>query len=188
MNTKKPIIIIFHGTSGTGKTTLIQRLSERCPDKFTRLVTCTSRKIRGCEVDGTDYHFVDKTEFENRKDLILVNVSSEGHYYGTQCKDLSCANEYLLGTFRRKGILFLDSLGYKIILVKLLLGDAERQERMTQRGDPYDSIQGRLISEMNDSEQEDLTGLPDRINSLTLSSSLEKDELVDQVLKFLELR
>jgi guanylate kinase len=60
-----PLLIVISAPSGGGKTTLCQQLLLRHPE-MTRAVTCTTRAPRPGEIDGRDYHFIDKEEFARR--------------------------------------------------------------------------------------------------------------------------
>jgi guanylate kinase len=57
-------VFIISAPSGSGKSTLVARLMRSMPGlKFS--VSYTSRKPRGAEVDGQDYHFVSRSDFES---------------------------------------------------------------------------------------------------------------------------
>ncbi len=60
----EPIIVIISGTSGAGKDTVIRELRQRTDFPFHFVVTCNTRKMRPGEVDGVDYHFTTKSDFE----------------------------------------------------------------------------------------------------------------------------
>jgi len=76
--------IVVSGCSGVGKTSVIKRLLELHPE-FAFSVSYTTRPPRPNEVDGKDYHFVTRQEFEkevhNRRFLEWEEVY--GHHYGT---------------------------------------------------------------------------------------------------------
>lgn len=55
-------IYIFSGPSGVGKSTIIRKLRERV-EGLGYSVSHTSRRPRSDEVDGVDYHFVDRDTF-----------------------------------------------------------------------------------------------------------------------------
>lgn len=60
---KQPLVIVISGPSGVGKDSVIERMKERgLPFHF--LVTTTSRARRPDEVEGKDYYFVTREEFE----------------------------------------------------------------------------------------------------------------------------
>lgn len=57
------LLLILSSPSGAGKTTLTRKLQEHFADlRFS--VSHTTRKPRANEVDGRDYHFVDRPKFE----------------------------------------------------------------------------------------------------------------------------
>jgi len=59
----QPLLIVISGPSGVGKDSAIERIKERgLPFHF--VVTTTSRPQRTDEVQGKDYYFVPKAEFE----------------------------------------------------------------------------------------------------------------------------
>jgi guanylate kinase len=61
---KKGLLVVISAPSGTGKTTICNRLRERNPDwKFS--ISVTTRPKREDEVDGRDYIFMDVDKFEH---------------------------------------------------------------------------------------------------------------------------
>lgn len=56
-------LVILSGPSGVGKDTVLEAWIARNP-KVERVVACTTRKPRHGEVDGVDYRFVDRAEFD----------------------------------------------------------------------------------------------------------------------------
>ena len=70
--------------SGAGKTTLTRMLLERCPE-LSFSVSHTTRTPRADELDGRDYHFVDRDRFGDmvREGAFLEWASVHGNMYGT---------------------------------------------------------------------------------------------------------
>jgi guanylate kinase len=64
-----PLMIVISGPSGVGKDSVVKALMRRNPE-FYFVVTTTSREPRENEIEGLDYHFVTKAEFEQ---LIAAN-------------------------------------------------------------------------------------------------------------------
>lgn len=82
------ILLVVAGPSGVGKGTLIRGLRER-HDGIEWSVSCTTRDPRPGEVDGEDYHFVDRDEFLRmaRNDELLEWAVVHGRdFYGTPRK------------------------------------------------------------------------------------------------------
>lgn len=83
-NLKHGLAFIISAPAGTGKTTLVQMLQQEFSCVVTS-ISCTTRKPRGGEVDGVDYHFLTKEEFEGKiaAGEFLEYVELYGNYYGT---------------------------------------------------------------------------------------------------------
>jgi guanylate kinase len=80
----KPLLIVISAPSGTGKTTLCDRLLQDYPE-LTYSISCTTREPRGLEVDGEDYHFLDAADFARRLAAgdFLEYARVHGFDYGT---------------------------------------------------------------------------------------------------------
>ena len=78
------VLLVVCAPSGTGKTTLIQRLRAEFPN-FAYSISCTTRAPRGHEVDGKDYHFLSVEEFLRRREAGYFAdwANVHGNYYGT---------------------------------------------------------------------------------------------------------
>jgi guanylate kinase len=66
---KKGMMFVLSSPSGAGKTTLTKKLAEHNTN-FSISISYTTRKPRPNEINGKDYHFVSRQEFE---DLIKKN-------------------------------------------------------------------------------------------------------------------
>ena len=88
------LLLILSSPSGAGKTTLTRMLLERCPE-LCFSVSHTTRAPRPNEVDGRDYHFVDRTRFQElvTRGAFLEWAEVHGNLYGTSVAevDRACA-------------------------------------------------------------------------------------------------
>jgi guanylate kinase len=77
-------VFVITGPSGVGKGTLIAELLRRVP-QLELSVSATTRSAREGEVDGRDYHFLDREEFDRRaaENDFLEFATYSGHRYGT---------------------------------------------------------------------------------------------------------
>jgi guanylate kinase len=84
MSNEDPLLLIVSSPSGAGKTTLANRLLATLPD-LVFSVSHTTRKPRANEVDGREYHFVDRASFVNwvEKNLFLEWAEVHDNLYGT---------------------------------------------------------------------------------------------------------
>lgn len=152
-------IFIVSAASGTGKTTLVSRLSARQPN-IRISISHTTRMPREGEQNGVHYHFVSRSKFE---DMIASNAFIEhanvyGNYYGTSLQAVES----------------LTQQGYNVILeidvqgaeqIRRLLPNAtsifilppsmtELTERLKNRGtDSEDVIAYRLAKSREEIEQ-----------------------------------
>ncbi len=79
------ILLVVAGPSGVGKGTMIRGLRERF-DGIEWSVSCTTRDPRPGEVDGEDYHFVNRGEFlrmAREGELLEWAVVHAHDFYGT---------------------------------------------------------------------------------------------------------
>ena len=86
---RKGNLILFTGSSGVGKGTIIKELLDR--DKNIRLsVSNTTREPREGEVDGVHYNFLTREQFNDvlKKDGYLEHAEFCGNLYGTPKKQV----------------------------------------------------------------------------------------------------
>lgn len=84
-NPHQSLLIIISAPSGTGKTTLCERVLKDYADRVVKSTSCTTRPPRGQEVHGREYFFLSVDEFEDRKSKgeFVEWAQVHGHYYGT---------------------------------------------------------------------------------------------------------
>ena len=81
------LLIVLSGPSGAGKGTICSRLRAEMPN-LTYSVSMTTRQPRVGEVEGVNYFFRDKEEFEEllKEDAFLEYAKVYDNYYGTPKK------------------------------------------------------------------------------------------------------
>jgi guanylate kinase len=85
---KRGLLFIVSAPSGTGKTTLVERLVKVTPNlRMSR--SYTSRAARAGERDGVDYNFITRVQFEKMAEdnEFLEWADIYGNYYGTAVAD-----------------------------------------------------------------------------------------------------
>ena len=86
------LLLILSSPSGAGKTTLTRKLLEEHPElRFS--VSHTTRAPRPNEVDGRDYHFVDRAKFQAlvAQGAFLEWAEVHGNLYGTSVAEIDRA-------------------------------------------------------------------------------------------------
>ena len=82
---EKGTLVVISGPSGAGKDTIINEVIKKEKINAWVSISMTSRPLRGNEVDGKDYFFVTKGEFEDniKKGNFLEYAKYNDNYYGT---------------------------------------------------------------------------------------------------------
>jgi len=100
-------LIVIAGPSGCGKTTIAKAILQNCSD-IVFSVSATTRIKRNVEIDGRDYFFISREEFEEkiRRDELIEWEQIYGDYYGSLKREVD--NAFRAG----KSILFdVDVMG-----------------------------------------------------------------------------
>ena len=148
------IIFILSAPSGTGKTTICKLLTQKLPDlKFS--ISHTTREPRNGEVEGTDYHFTSKKEFEEKieRGEFLEWAKVFKNYYGTAFASVDrhhLNGDDVLIELDVQGAQSLREIHYKAVFIFIMPPSLESLEaRLNNRGTESASIiQQRLkISE-----------------------------------------
>ena len=81
---KKGTLLVVSGSSGVGKSTVITQVLAERPELYFS-VSFTTRPPREGEVDGVNYYFVTREDFEERirRGAFLEYAEYVGNYYGT---------------------------------------------------------------------------------------------------------
>jgi guanylate kinase len=83
-------MIVICAPSGTGKSTLLNRLKSDIPD-LVWSVSCTTRPIRTGEVHGKDYYFIKEESFKKQieQNEFIEWAKVHSNYYGTSKRFVS---------------------------------------------------------------------------------------------------
>ena len=82
---ERGLLIVLSGPSGVGKGTVRKALFEKDDNQFEYSISMTTRQMRQGEVEGVDYFFRSKEEFEQliSEGKMLEYAEYVGNYYGT---------------------------------------------------------------------------------------------------------
>jgi guanylate kinase len=86
---RRGILFVLSAPSGGGKSSLLNAIRDTADFLFS--VSCTTRTPRPGEVDGRDYHFISRDDFERRIEggEFLEYAFVHGNYYGTLRENVS---------------------------------------------------------------------------------------------------
>lgn len=151
-------MLVISGPSGSGKSSLMKEVLKEIGDSYFS-ISSTTRAPREGEIDGINYHFISKTEFEKdiEEGFFLEWAKVHDNYYGTSLKPI------LKALHEGKLVIFdIDVQGHKIakekfsnLITSVFITTPDQkslQDRLIKRGtDTQESIEKRLanaISEM----------------------------------------
>ncbi len=147
---RQGILFVVSAPSGTGKTTLCRAVKERLPNLYFT-ISYTTRERRANEVDGREYHFVDRARFETmiREEAFAEHANVYGNLYGTAFVELDTnrrAGKDLLIEIDVQGARSLKARFPEAVLIFIYPPSMSvLRERLTGRGtDAEDVIARRL--------------------------------------------
>lgn len=133
-------LIIISGTTCTGKGTVIQELLNR-NSNLSLSVSYTSRKKRDGEIEGKDYYFINKEQFEDKiksDEMLEYEIVHQDHYYGTpkkEVKKLLDTGKNVILELDVKGAQHVKEMFPETILIFILAPSMEIvKERIKARG------------------------------------------------------
>lgn len=140
-------MIILIGESGSGKTTILNKLVEK---GFEKAINHTTRAKRDNEENTKEYKFINKDEFNKmwENGELLQRAEFNNEYYGISTSSLKdnvvCISIVDSVKDIKNRTKELDIKNVNIITIYVYVSEQERINRMKQRGDTEESIQTRL--------------------------------------------
>lgn len=175
MNTKRNLII-FQGSSGSGKTTVEFKAHSI---GIQSCISHTTRAIRPGEVDGVSYHYCTVDELLSLDRLNTIKITDDW-YYGVSKKELEKQHDLIYSVvnieFAKE---LIDNLGDErnIIIVWFNPNKEKRIQLMLDRGETLEDIELRLAREDNEETYKKLGLVPDYV--VTEVSDTAQRELLD---------
>lgn len=135
---KKGILTVVSGFSGAGKGTIIKELRKKY--NYQLSISATTRQPRKGDVDGVDYFFKTRDEFEKmiEKNELIEWAEYVGNYYGTPKeyveKQLEDGNDVLLEIEMQGGMLVKEQYPDALLLFVTPPNAEILKDRLTGRG------------------------------------------------------
>lgn len=152
------LLLILSSPSGAGKTTLCGLLRQQFP-RLRFSVSHTTRRPRPNELDGREYHFVQRAQFEAmvREDRFAEWAEVHGNLYGTSVEEIETARRSFDGVLfdvdyqgaRQIKVRYPDAVGVFVLPPSL----QELEHRLRRRAsDDDETIRRRLANALGEIE------------------------------------
>lgn len=198
MNDTRGLLIVLSGPSGVGKGTVRAAIFKENIYNYVYSVSATTRKMRPGEVDGVDYHFTSKEEFEKliEDDTLLEYAEYVGNYYGTPIHwiedNLSKGNDVFLEIEVQGALKVRERMPDGIFIFLAPPNLNELESRITGRGtDDQEIIYERMQKAREEIEMmkhydyvvvnDKVDNAVNKINGIIQSEHLKVSRVVDQI-------
>ena len=194
MYKKRGLLIVLSGPSGVGKGTVRKELFTQPNTNYEYSVSMTTRSPREGEVDGVDYFFKSREEFETliEQNKLLEYAEYVGNYYGTPL-------DYVNGTLDAGRDVFLEIEVVGAAQVRAIAPDglfiflappsiSALEERLIGRGtETSEVIQSRVLKAREELEMmnlydyvvenDEVQNACDRINAIVTAEHCRRERV-----------
>lgn len=149
---KRGHLYVIAAPSGAGKTSLLRAVMAKRPN-IGFSVSCTTRKPRPGEVDGRDYHFISRPDFERLVDAgeFVEHADVFGNLYGTRRSVVEGAlaegRDLILEIDWQGARQVRERLPEAVQIFILPPSRAELERRLRGRGSDSDEVIARRLAE-----------------------------------------
>lgn len=167
------MLIVLVGKSASGKTTLEKYISENF--RYEKIVSHTTRPIRGDEVDGVDYHYVSEDVFNEMllNNELVEHATFNGWSYGISKKEIKEKKDGVV-VVNPAGLRKLRKLDIPMAVFYVVCDDKTRYKRSIDRGD--DIVEIALRSR---SDTDCFNGIEDEVDRILLGTNTVESNAVE---------
>ena len=198
MSASRGLLIVLSGPSGVGKGTVRAAVFANNQFQYVYSVSATTRAQRPGEVDGKDYYFVSREEFETmiQNEDLLEYAEYVGNYYGTPIQkieeNLTAGHDVFLEIEVQGAMKVKERMPEGIFIFLAPPNLEELESRITGRGtDAAHVIQERMATAKEEIElmqhydyvvvNDQVQHAVDKINAIIQSEHLKVERVVDQI-------
>ena len=198
MSASRGLLIVLSGPSGVGKGTVRAAVFANNQFQYVYSVSATTRAQRPGEVDGKDYYFVSREEFETmiQNEDLLEYAEYVGNYYGTPIQkieeNLAAGHDVFLEIEVQGAMKVKERMPEGIFIFLAPPNLEELESRITGRGtDAAHVIQERMATAKEEIElmqhydyvvvNDQVKHAVDKINAIIQSEHLKVERVVDQI-------
>lgn len=200
---ERGLLVIISGPSGVGKGTIRKALFDLPGHNFCYSVSMTTRKPRPGEIDGQDYFFVSREEFERRikENGFLEYAEFVGEYYGTPLdyidKQMSLGKEVIVEIEVQGALQVKERLPEAVFVFIVPPSRKALIERLTNRGTDSSEIIKRRIDKAESEYplaykydyivvNDDVYNAADRIYAIIRAEHAKTERSIHKYIKLME--
>ena len=178
-------MIVLSGASASGKTEAAKMLMSKYG--IQKAITTTTRNMRKNEVNGRDYFFVSKEEFERmiKEGLFVEHTLYNGNYYGSTKAQIADNRSVVIDLEGLKSYTSLQDP--RIVTFYLKTSEDVRFKRMLERGDKESDALKRIENDRLLFVDENIPKVDFRIDSENKNIEQVADEIYRLYCKKLKL-
>ncbi|MCW6663367.1 guanylate kinase [Aerococcaceae bacterium NML190073] len=198
MANTRGLLIVLSGPSGVGKGTVRAAVFKNNIFNYVYSVSATTRAMRPGEVDGKDYYFVSREEFEHliETNALLEHAEYVGNYYGTPIQkieeNLAAGNDVFLEIEVQGALKVRERMPEGVFIFLAPPNLKELESRITGRGtDDAAVIYERMRMAREEIElmqhydyvvvNDKVDNAVNKINAIIQSEHLKVDRVIDQI-------
>lgn len=193
------LLIVLSGPAGVGKGTVCTALRSRMPE-LVYSVSATTRQPRQGEIDGVNYFFKTRDQFQQmiEQDALLEHAEYVGNYYGTPrdfVEETLTSGKNVILEIEVQGAVKVKEKFSEAIMVFLLPPSLdELKSRITGRGtESADTINTRMTVAVEELSllahydyavlNDEIETACDKIRSIIIAENCRRDQLPEQYLR-----
>lgn len=173
-------MLVIIGESASGKSSVARYLVNNFG--FNNIVTYTTREPREGEVNGIDYHFINKLQFEHMSTLGSFAETAEynGWRYASIKSDYEDDSDNKVAVLTPHGIRQIRKNGIDIFVVYIKIPRRDRLIKILQREDNIEEAYRRSLSDVGQFD-----GIEDEADLIMENSGYKKsvEEIASQIQK-----
>lgn len=198
MSKTRGLLIVLSGPSGVGKGTVRAAVFAENTFQYVYSVSATTRTMRPGEVDGKDYYFVTRDEFQQliNTDQLLEYAEYAGNFYGTPIQkieeNLAAGRDVFLEIEVQGALKVRERMPEGIFIFLAPPNLRELESRITGRGtDDADTIRKRMTIAKEEIElmrhydyvvvNDEVSRAVNKINAIIQSEHLKVERVIDEI-------
>ena len=202
---ERGLLIVLSGPSGVGKGTVRKALFNMEGHNLVYSISMTTRSPRNGEVNGEDYYFVSKEEFEDRikKGKMLEYAQFVNNYYGTPLdeveKQLASGNEVVLEIEVQGALQVRDKMKDAIFIFIAPPSFDALKDRLYRRGtEPKEIIEERIAKAKSEFAlaykydyivvNDEVNNAADRIMAIIRAEHAKTERTIHKYIELLEVK